>query len=180
MNVAAVVSVIVVVIVISGAGYTVYQTDSNASSLSSQVSSLNSTVITLNLQITSIEQRPPTTITQVVTSTTTSISRTTLTVTTSIYPIPSNVTVYVVPSSMFVNYAISAGSYSNSGSSGSPQSFPISPVFQGETITVSISNGCGGSTGPSATAKLYVNGALVSQTSIACGGNSNGQISYVL
>jgi len=193
---AVVVSVLVVVIVIAGAGYFVTQTDSNASSLSSQVSALNSTAITLSLQVTSLEHRPPvtTTSTQVITSTVTStqISTTTQsftttqtsfvtsTSTTSIYPIPQNVTVLLVPSGMFVTYAINAGSYSSSGSLGNQQSFSITPVFQGEIITISISNGCGGSTGPSAIASLYVNSVLVSHASIACGGNSTGQISYVL
>lgn len=184
-------------ILIVGAGYTVSQTDSNATSLSSQVASLNSTAISLNIQVTSLMNRPPvtTTITQTVTSTTTSTQTSTTTQsltttqtsfvtstsTTSVYPIPNNVTVAVVASGQFENYAINAGSYDSSGSLGNgEQSFLVSPVFQNESITISITLSCPGSTGPSGSASLFMDGVLVSHTSVACGGNTTGQISYVL
>ncbi len=104
----------------------------------------------------------------------------TSTSTTSVYPIPKNVTVSLLASGQFANYAINAGSYSASGSLGDQQSFSVTPVFQGETITVSITLNCPGSTGPTATASLYVDGTLVSRTSVACGGTTTGQISYIL
>jgi hypothetical protein len=190
-------SIVIMVVLIVGAGYTVSQTDSTASSLSTQVVALNSTAVALNIQVTSLMSRPPvtTTSTQTITSTvtstqtstttqsftTTQTSFVTSTSTTSIYPIPNNVTVVIVASGQFENYAINAGSYSGSGSLGnSPQSFFVSPVFQGEAITVSITLSCPGSTGPSGSASLYVDSDLVSHTTVACGGNTTGQISYVL
>jgi hypothetical protein len=124
--------------------------------------------------------------TSLITSTTTQIATTTTTATvttttmTSIYPVPLNVTVYVAPSGQFLNYAIQAGSYSASGSLGTPQSFTVSPVFQNEAITINISLSCPGSTGPSGSATLYLNGAAVARSNVACGGSTNGQILYVL
>ena len=118
--------------------------------------------------------------TQVSVLETTSTSYITSIFTTSIFPIPDNVTVYFVPSSLLINYAINAGTYNAYGSLGNPQSFTVSPVYQGETIVINIGSGCGGSTGPTGNASLYVNGSLVAHSSIACGGNNNAQISYVL
>ncbi len=118
--------------------------------------------------------------TSVVSETTTQTSFITSTSTSLVYPVPMNVTVYVAPSGQFMNYAIQAGSYSASGSIGSPQSFSVSPVFQNEVITVSITLSCPGSTGPTGSATLYVNGAVASRSNVACGGDTTGQISYVL
>jgi hypothetical protein len=113
-------------------------------------------------------------------ATTTSTSTVTTTSTTSVYPVPLNVTVYVAPSGQFMNYVIQSVTYSTSGSLGTPQSFTVSPVFQNEAITVSITLSCPGSTGPTGSAVLYVNGAAVARANVACGGNTSGQISYVL
>ena len=79
-----------------------------------------------------------------------------------------------------MNYVIQSVTYSTSGSLGTPQSFTVSPVFQNEAITVSITLSCPGSTGPTGSAVLYVNGAAVARANVACGGNTSGQISYVL
>ena len=159
--------------------------DQQLSSLNQQVSNGNQQISSLSQQVSSLQQRTLTIVTMTNTiisvQTTTSVSTETKTdfSTSTVYPVPDNVTVYLAPSG-FTNYAITAGSYSASGSSGSPQRFSVSPVFQGETITVAITLSCPGSTGPSASAFLYVNSTLVSQTNVACGGNTNGQISYVL
>jgi hypothetical protein len=118
--------------------------------------------------------------TQTNTQTITQTSTTTLTSTSLVYPIPMNVTVYIAVGGEAPNYAIQAGSYSVSGSLGASQSFSITPVFQNEVISISISLPCPGSSGPTASATLYVNGSSVARSSVACGGTTSGQISYVL
>lgn len=147
--------------------------------LNAQVSSYQTSVSSYQSVVSSMSAHPSTTtVYATTTQTTTSITTTTSTVTS--YPIPDNVTVMVAPSGEFTDYSINAGSYSSSGSTGSEKIFSVSPVYQNEPITISITLSCPGSTGPSASAYLYVNSTLVSQTSVACGGNTNGEISYVL
>ena len=138
------------------------------------------TMITTQISVSETTRTQVETLTQFSPTTTTLTSFAAFTSTTSIYPIPDNVTVYLVPSGMSMNYAIDAGSYSESGSLGNSQSFTVSPVFQGETLTINIGNPCSGSTGPTGGASLDVNGALVAHSSIACGGNNNAEISYIL
>ena len=187
----AIAAIAVVAVILTAFGSYYY----TATPLNAQVSSYQTSVSSYQSVVSSMSAHPSTTtIYSTTTQTTTSISITTTTsittqtetsisVSTSteiVYPIPDNVTVSIVPSGEFTNYAINAGSYSSSGSTGGQKSFSISPVYQNETITISIVLSCPGSTGPSASAFLYINSAVVSQTSVACGGNTNGQISYVL
>jgi len=172
------------IVVLALVGYGYVSTSSRLSSMSEQNTGLSQQLSGLGQQVSVLEQRTLTvvtvsnTITEVLT--TTSLTTTTDLVTSTVYPIPDNVTVSLIPAGEFTSYSITAGSYSTSGSSGSLQRFSVSPVFQGETIVVSIILSCPGATGPSASALLYVNSTLVSQTNVACGGNTNGQISYVL
>jgi hypothetical protein len=157
-------SIVVIIVGVAFASY--YQTSAaDVTSLHSVVSSMSANPFT-------------TTIFSTETTTTTSTSISTRTVTS--YPIPDNVTAVIAPSGQFVSYSINAGAYTSSGSLGSQQTYSITPVYQNELVAVGISLNCPGSTGPSAAAYLYVNGSLVSQANVACGGNSSGQISYVL
>lgn len=184
--------------------YTYSQTSAQVSSLSSQNAILSSEnenlqngisnlqtsfqrqVSSLGQQVSVLDQRTLTVITQtntvidVQTSTTTSVSTAFVTTTSTVYPIPTNVTVYLVPSGQLLNYAISTSSYDSAGSLAAARVFAVGPVYQGQTIAISITLNCPGSTGPTGAGYLYLNGALVSQTAVACGGTTSGQISYVL
>jgi hypothetical protein len=185
-------------LIIIGIGYTYTSTENSLTTLSNQNYALDQQVVNLNFQnsnlnqqvgslqqqVSTLEQRTvqvvtvTNTVQQIITITT--VTSVTTTSTSTVYPIPDNVTVYIAPSGQFMNYAISAGSYATSGSLGHPQSFSVSPVYQGEAISVSITLSCPGSTGPSGSAVLYVNGTSVSRADVACGGQVSGQISYVL
>lgn len=103
------------------------------------------------------------------------------------YPVPDNVTVNIVPSGSFLDFAINATygtlcncNYYVSGSLSSEQQFPVTPAYQGEIITIGIALTCSGNNDTTGSATLYVNNALVALTNVACGGIANGQISYVL
>lgn len=197
-------TVVVGLLVFGAVYYTYSQTSSQMSSLSSQNAKLSAEnadlqngisslqvnfqqqVSSLGQQVSVLEQRTVQvvtnyeTIVSVMPTLTTETQTDYITSTSTVYPIPDNVTVFLVASSMFMNYAINAGTYSLSGSLGNSQSFNVSPVYQGETITIDIGAGCGGSTGPTGSASLYLNGALVAHSGIACGGNNSGLISYTL
>ena len=203
-SLSSVAAIIVVGLLILGTVYyTSAQISSQVSSLSSQNGglmtenfALQSEIVSLQVNLQSVSSlaqenvnlaaRTPTTATEMLTNTyvetetTTSISTLSLTSTSTVYPIPDNVTVYVAPSGEFTDYEIAAGSVSLTGSLNHAQAFLVTPVFQGESISVTITLSCPGSTGPSASADLYVNGGLVSYAAVACGGQVTGQISYVL
>ncbi|HVB13091.1 MAG TPA: hypothetical protein VNE86_08140 [Nitrososphaerales archaeon] len=171
----------------------------NVSEYQSSISSLQTNVSEYQSVIASMSAHPSTTtIFTTLTQTTTSISTITTTsvlthtttstsVSTSteiLYPIPENVTVYLIDGGGGItNYAISAGSISDSGSISSQETFLVSPVYQNESITVSISlTSVYGSclSGQIANLFLYINNSVVSQSSASCGPNVNAQISYVL
>jgi hypothetical protein len=184
-------SIVVGLLIVGALFYTFSQTSSRVSSLSSQNAglfaenaNLQGQVSSLGQQVSTLEQRTLEVVTMTNTvielEPTTLVTTATETYTSTVYPIPDNVTVYIVASGQAENYAVNAGSYSASGSLGSPQTLLVSPVYQGETINISITLSCPGSTGPSGYASLYVNNALVSHTNVVCGGTTTGQISYVL
>lgn len=188
----SVVGVVAVVLIVAASFGTYYVT---ATPIKAQVASYQTNVSSYQSVISSMSAHPSTT-TIVTTTTQTTISATTntstitatqtttstslITSTVTSYPIPDNVTVYLVSSGSFTNYGITAGSYSTSGSLGGSQRFYVTPVYQGETITITINLSCPGSNGPTASSSLYVNSTIVSQSTLACGGTTSGQISYVL
>jgi hypothetical protein len=79
------------------------------------------------------------------------------------------------------DYTIAAGSSTYTGSSGGQLSIPITPVFQGETINISMSEtgifGC--NNGQTVTAEVYLNGQIVAQGTEFCGG-TNVQLAYTI
>jgi hypothetical protein len=117
----------------------------------------------------------------VLSSTTTQTSFITSTSTASVYPVPKNVTVsFANPGSGYTfNYQIVAGTQNFSGSSGSPVSIPVSPVFAGEQIKITASVGGNCSGGNSVTISLYVDGNQVSTATSGCNATP-GQISTIL
>ena len=119
--------------------------------------------------------------TSVVSSTTTQTSFVTSTSTTSIYPVPTNVTVsFTNPGSGYsFSYQIVAGTQNFSGSSGSPISIPVSPVFPGEQIKITASVGGNCSGGNSVTIFLYIDEKQISTATSGCNATP-AQISTVL
>ena len=119
------------------------------------------------------------TIVSVETSTTTSLISTTTT--TSVYPAPENVTVLFTPVSGQYSFTITAGSETYSGSTSNAQSLPITPVFQGETVSISASEtgAAGCAMGQTVTVRLFVNNQLVAQSTTQSTG-TDAQITYTV
>lgn len=117
----------------------------------------------------------------VLSSTTTQTSFITSTFTASVYPVPTNVTVsFANPGSGYTfDYQIVAGTQDFSGSSGTPISIPVSPVFPGEQIKITASVGGNCSGGNSVTISLYIDGNQTSTATSGCSATP-GQISTVL
>jgi hypothetical protein len=122
-----------------------------------------------------------TTISETTTNTVVSIS------TSSVYPVPDNVTLVFVDSSGPFTYSIQVGSSTTSGTSGGTDTFQLRPIFQGEVITVQLATGsampengfsCGG--GNYATMQLYLNGQLVAHASKTCTGSGYAVITYTI
>jgi|GEM_PF-1245526 prefoldin subunit 5 len=174
----------------------VYQQESSLSeqnsNLGSQVTGLNQQNVGLNQQLSNLEQQVSTleqrTLTVVTVSntvfmveTTTSVTTATSIHTSTVYPVPDNVTILFTKVSGGYSYTITAGSTSYTGSDDSQLSVPITPVFQGETIAISVSltglMGC--SMGQTVTAELYLNSQVVAQGTEICTG-SNIQITYTI
>ena len=177
------------VIVLGAVYYSFADTSAQVSSLSSQNSILRQGMITmgstlqqqmssLSQQVATLETQTPIieTVTDTVISMTTVVfaSDITTTSTVSLYPSPDNVTVLFTKVSGQYSYSIAAGSQFLGGSSDVQQSFPISPVFSGEVITISASMpGFGGCVvGQTATAELFLNGTMVAQGTQVCGGGN--------
>jgi len=177
-------------IIIGITGYyvaTTYQTKivTVTTTLSTTTSLTETLTQTLTLTQTQIL---PETLTQTVTSTALQLSTTTATVTstytspTTIYPTPSNVTVDMTGTYLY-SYSVMAGSVSYTGSSSAQESVPVTPVFQGETISISVNLNsptfaCPG--GSYVDVQLFVNGQAVSNGSQVCGDGTGIQISYIL
>jgi len=191
--------VVCIVIVAAFVGYAFYANSSSLSPIydqnvnlkqqlsgvSQKVSNLNQQVSILNQQVSTLEQRTMTVVTVSNTvfmvETTTSVVTLTSIHTSTVYPVPDNVTVLFTKVSGGYNYAITACSTTYTGSDDSQMSIRITPVFQGETITISASltglMGC--SMGQTVTAELLLNGQVMSQGTEVCTG-SNIQISYTI
>jgi hypothetical protein len=206
---ASVAATVVVGLLILGAMfYTYAQTSSEASSLSSQNARLSAQnlvlqseianqqsvfqqqISSIGRQVSTLEQRTLTvvTLTETYVSIETTVSTTSLTSTStvSVYPIPDNVTVLFIAGYLY-SYSITAGSVSLSGSGGgsfnhnSTQSIPIAPVFQGETISITVNLNsptfaCNGNVW----VQLLVNGQVVANGSQYCGDGQGVQITYIL
>ena len=177
-------------IVIGLTGYyvaTTYQTKIvTVTTTQSTTTSLTDTVIQPIIQTET--QIVSETFTQIVTYTAVQLSTTTSTVTstyttpTTIYPSPSNVTVSMTGTYLY-SYSITAGAVSYTGSSGGQETIPVTPVFQGETISISVNLNsptfaCPG--GSYVNVQLYVNGHAVSNGSQVCGDGTGIQINYIL
>jgi hypothetical protein len=117
----------------------------------------------------------------VLSSATTQTTFITSTSTDSVYPVPTNVTVSFanLGSGYSFNYQIVAGTQNFSGSSESPISIPVSPVFPGEPIKIIASVGGNCSGGNSVTISLYINGNPISTATSGCNATP-GQISTVV
>jgi len=201
-------TIVVGVIIIGAVAYGVYSTNSGLSALSeqntslkeqvvglgqqvstvnAQVSALSSQNSNLNQQISVLEQRTMTVVTVsntvVMVETTTSVTTVTSISTSTVYPVPNNVTILFTQVVGTFSYSIIAGSTTYAGSSGATLSIPIIPVFQGETISISASEygGFGGcSPGvQTATAKLFLNGQVVAQGTQVCAASTM-QITYTI
>jgi hypothetical protein len=155
------------------------------SSQNQQISGLNQQVSNLTQQVLTLEQRTIEVVTQtnseVHVETTTSVTTVTSVSTSSVFPVPDNVTVLFTKVSGGYDYTITAGSSTYSGSQSATFTVPINPVFQGETISISASEtglaGC--SMGQTVTAELYLNGQIVAQGTQICTGN-NIQLTYTI
>jgi hypothetical protein len=188
-------TVVVGLIIIAGLiTYTYYDTSSEMSTISQQNSGLGQQALVQSQQISSLNQQVSVLqqkTVQVVTVqntietvvTTTSVSTVTQVSTSTGFPTPDNVTVlFTQITGGKYSYAISAGSVSLSGSQSTQQSFRITPVFQGEAISISasIAAGFGGcNSGDGFTVELYLNGNVVAKGNQICNGASV-QINYVL
>jgi hypothetical protein len=121
--------------------------------------------------------------TSTITTTVTTNGMGTITKASTIYPIPSNVTV-LLNSQGYTSYSINAGSFSASGTIyARNQSFVITPVYQNENISINIS--LTNVSGPcvsyqSANVYLFVNDTVVSQANVICSTNPNATIDYTL
>ena len=173
----AAIGILVVALIIAASSFGIYYQSSN--DLKNQLSSVEADPSTVTATVTSTSFTPV-----VVTETETSISVSSSTVilTQDVYPTPENVTVFFVQVNGDYNYAINAGSISYTGGSNQNLNFSITPVFQGETISITagITAGIGGCFGYNqVTVLLYVNSSLTSRSSQVCG-TSGVSISYVL
>jgi hypothetical protein len=160
-------------------------TESTTTSLtetSTRTLALTSTI----LEQTTVTQPLIFTSTALQTTTTTATVMKTSTTTSTVYPIPDNVTVLFIAGYTY-SYSIIAGSISYSGSGGGSynqnqtKSIPISPMFQGETISITVNLNsptfaCNGNVW----VQLIVNGQVVTNGSQYCGDGQGIQISYVL
>ncbi len=181
-------TVVVGLVIVAGLiAYSYYDTSSRMSALSQQNTSLGQQVASLNQQVSVLQQKTvqvvtvQNTIERVVT--TTSVSTVTQVSTSTVFPIPDNVTVlFTKITGGKYSYTITAGSVGISGSHDSQQSFSITPVYQGETISISasIAAGFGGcNSGDGFTVELFLNGNVVASGNQICSGASV-QINYVL
>jgi hypothetical protein len=136
---------------------------------------------TIALSYTTVFQQNMVTSISVLSSTTTQTSIMTSTSTDSVYPVPTNVTVsFANPGGGYTfNYQIVAGTQNFSGSSGSPISIPVSPVFPGEQIRITASVGGNCSGGNIVMISLYIDGDQISTATSGCNATP-GQISTVL
>ena len=192
-------TVIIGALIVGGLGYTYYTTSNSLASLSQenanlnqqlvgvsqQNANLNQQVASLGQQVSTLEQRTVqvVTVSNTVVSVVTSVSVTsvTSTFTSTVYPVPDNVTVVFTQVSGGYNYVVTAGSTTYTGSHDTPFTLPITPVYQGEVISISASEtGLGGcAIGQTVTAQLYLNGTIVAQGTEICTG-SNIQITYTI
>ena len=158
--------------------FTYYESSTQNSSLQAEVNGLNQQVAVLQQRTIQVV-----TMTDTVQEVVTSVSTTSVTTTqtTSVYPVPANVTVFFTKVSGGYSYTVNAGASSYSGSYSTPFSFQVTPVFQGETISVSAAEtgAAGCSIGQTVTAQIYMNGSVVAQGTQICTG-SNIAISYTV
>jgi hypothetical protein len=171
-------AIIIVAAILGGTLYVTQQNQANQSQLSS-----------LNAQVVAPENKPAVT-EAVVSEVTTVIVSTSLVTTTStvsvypvsvypvsVYPVPSNVTVFFTGVSENYDYQMSSSSTSISGYTGQNNlAIPVNNLFQGETLTISVS--CNTVGGSSVNAPLYVNGSMVART--GCAFSVSGQITYTV
>jgi hypothetical protein len=147
---------VTVVVLILGVvlGIAVYYLASNVQLIRTETITHTTTqqVTTIQTSLSTVISTQTLTQTSFITSTTTLILH--------VYPIPTNVTVaFVDPGSGYTfSYQIVAGGQTFSGSSGSPISIPISPVFAGEQLKITASVGGNCSDGNSVTIVLYIDG----------------------
>jgi hypothetical protein len=111
-------------------------------------------------------------------TTRTQISLVTSTSTTSIYPVPTNVTVAFVQDNGAYQYTIDAGTNTLTSTPLAPLSFPLTGLFPGEQITISASS-YGDRSGETVTVELFVNGQMVQQSTTLAGGDP-AQITYTV
>lgn len=132
---------VLIVVAIIGVSFCSYYVVSTP--LDAQITSYQNSVSSLHSVISSMSANPSTT-TIYSTITKTSTSTSTSTSTTTIYPIPNNVTFYLIYSNGCGNqgdYSISVnGHVVNSGSiaSGTNSTTSISPLYQGENVSISF------------------------------------------
>jgi hypothetical protein len=200
-NSSVIATIVVGIVIILAVAVAFHDTNSSLSSLSSQnaglkgqvtslnqqVSSVNQQVSNLNQQISILQQKTVQVVTVsntvVMVETTISVTTTTSVSTSTVYPVPNNVTVLFNQVNGVFDYSITAGSQTYTGSSGSTLSIHITPVFQGETITITASEygGFGGcSPGVNtATAELFLNGQIVAHGTEYCNAATL-QITYTM
>jgi hypothetical protein len=142
----------------------IYQTTTATTSLTSTATS------TISLTATTIA------------STTTTTSHTTSTFTTSVYPVPSNISLVFSNVDGEYNFNIQSATYNNAGALAGPNTIQITGLFQGEPIAITASSyraGVGCAVGEHFTMQLWVNGQNVAQSASACGSNA-ATISYTV
>jgi len=120
------------------------------------------------------------TLTQTVSITSTTLLTTTLTqtltsvsiVSTTIYPIPDNVTLVFTNVDGYYQYNVQAGSSSTSGEWAGDYSLKINGLLPGQAITISATTGDTGGcrVGQVFTMELFLNGQMVGQAATSCGG----------
>jgi hypothetical protein len=143
-----------------------------------QTKTITLTHTTTELDTTTQTQTSILTSTSVVSSTTTQISFITSTSTTSVYPVPTNVTVAFVKVDGAYQYEIDAGPNVMTSTPSSALSVPLTNLFQGEQVKITASS-VGGRVGETVTVELFVNGQMVQQSTTFVGA-SPAQITYTI
>jgi hypothetical protein len=163
------VGLLIVGIIIGVTGYylvSTYQT--KTVSVTQTATQTNTVTLTQETSFTSTQTVSTTVLTTVTAkSVKTSIS------TSSVYPVPTNVTLAFVNVVGYYQYTVQVGSSFNSSEGTGPYSLRINGLIPGETITITATTGniSGCQIGQVLTMRLWVNGFMVSQSDTSCGAN---------
>jgi cytoskeletal protein RodZ len=143
-----------------------------------QTKTITLTATTTHQETTTQTQTSTETFTSVVSSTTTQTSFITSSSTTSVYPVPTNVTVAFVQDDGAYQYEIEAGPNVLTSTPSGPLSIPLTNLFEGEQVKITASS-VGDRIGETVTVELFVNNQMVQQSTTGTG-SSPAQIAYTV